>query len=195
MKNKKSNLKWWLIGAGVLILIILGAGIGMYNDLVSKDVTITEKWGNLESQYQRRIDLIPNLVTTVKAYATHEKELFTKITELRSRWASAKTADDKMAVATGIDEVTKQLQTVINVAVENYPQLKANENFLSLQDELAGTENRVNVARVEYNAAVGSYNKAVRTMPKSIIASMFEFEQKKMFEAAEGAENAPKVTF
>lgn len=191
MKQKKSNLKWWLIGAGVLILLILGAGIGMYNDLVSKDVTITEKWGNVESQYQRRIDLIPNLVSTVKGYATHERDLFTQITELRSQWAGAKTIDDKITAAQGLDGAISRLMMV----VENYPQLKANENFLSLQDELAGTENRVNVARVEYNAAVGSYNKAVRTMPKNIIASMFGFEQKKMFEAQEGAENAPKVTF
>ncbi len=191
MKQQKSNLKWWLIGAGVLILVLIAWGVGSYNRLIVLDSGVAEKWANVETQYQRRIDLIPNLVSTVKGYATHEKDLFTQITELRSQWASATNVNDKINAAQGLEGVVSKLLMV----AEAYPQLKANENFLSLQDELAGTENRVSVERTRYNEAVKAYNIAVQRIPTNIIASMFGFEQKTMFEAAAGAETAPTVTF
>ena len=159
--------------------------------LVSLDANAKEKWANVETQYQRRFDLIPNLVSTVKGYAAHEEKLFTEITEMRSRWQNAPTIDDKVTAANGLEGAIGRLLMV----VENYPVLKASENFLSLQDELAGTENRVSVERTRYNEAVKQYNVATKRIPTSIIASMFGFKEKKMFEAAEGAENAPKVTF
>lgn len=190
-KTKSSNLKWWLIGAGVLILVLIAFGVGTYNRLIALEGGVAEKWANVETQYQRRIDLIPNLVSTVKGYATHEKDLFTQITELRSQWAGAKTVDDKINAAQGLEGVVSKLLMV----AEAYPQLKANENFLSLQDELAGTENRVAVERTRYNEAVLAYNVAIKRVPTNLLAGMFGFEPKSMFEAQAGAENAPKVTF
>lgn len=192
-KKEKSKMKSW-ITIGIIAAIILAmAGwiIGGYNTLVTQDNNVGEKWGNVESQYQRRVDLIPNLVSTVKGYAAHEDKLFTEITELRSRWQGATTVDDKMNAANGLEGAIGRLMVV----VENYPDLKASENFLSLQDELAGTENRVAVARQDYNGAVKKYNDAVRKVPTNIIASIFSFEQKESFKAAEGAEKAPEVTF
>ena len=191
MKTKKSNMKWWLIGAGALLLILIAWGFGTYNKLITLDNTAQEKWGNVETQYQRRIDLIPNLVSTVKGYATYEQETFAKITQLRSQWAGAGTIDDKITAAQGMDSAISRLLLV----AENYPELKANENFLSLQDELAGTENRISVERTRYNEAVRNYNIATQKVPTNMIAGMFGFEQKKMFEADKGAETAPKVTF
>ena len=192
-KKEKSKMKSW-ITIGIIAAIILAmAGwiIGGYNTLVTQDNNVGEKWGNVESQYQRRVDLIPNLVSTVKGYAAHEEKLFTEITELRSRWQGATTVDEKMNAANGLEGAIGRLMVV----VENYPDLKASENFLSLQDELAGTENRVAVARQDYNAAVKKYNDAVRKVPTNIIASIFGFERKESFEAAEGAEKAPEVAF
>ena len=193
MKNQKtkSNLKWWLIGAGVLILVLIAFGVGTYNRLIALEGGVAEKWANVETQYQRRIDLIPNLVSTVKGYATHERDLFTQITELRSQWANAKTVDAKINAAQGLESVVSKLLMVS----EAYPQLKANENFLSLQDELAGTENRVAVERTRYNEAVLAYNVAIKRVPTNLLAGMFGFEPKSMFEAQAGAEKAPTVTF
>ena len=192
-KTQKTNMKKWII-IGVIALLVLamvGWFIGSYNMLVSLDANAKEKWANVETQYQRRFDLIPNLVSTVKGYAAHEEKLFTEITKLRSQWQNAPTIDDKVTAANGLEGAIGRLLMV----VENYPVLKASENFLSLQDELAGTENRVSVERTRYNEAVKQYNVATKRIPTSIIASMFGFKEKKMFEAAEGAENAPKVTF
>lgn len=192
-KKEKSNMKLWItIGViALLVLALVGWFIGSYNMLVSLDANAKEKWANVESQYQRRFDLIPNLVSTVKGYAAHEEKLFTEITEMRSRWQGATSIDDKVEAANGLEGAIGRLLMV----VENYPVLKASENFLSLQDELAGTENRVSVERVRYNEAVKQYNVAIKRIPTNIIAGMFGFKEKKMFEAAEGAENAPKVTF
>jgi len=192
-KKEKSKMKLWItLGVvALLVLALVGWFVGSYNMLVSLDANAKEKWANVESQYQRRFDLIPNLVSTVKGYAAHEEKLFTEITEIRSRWQGATNTDDKVAAANGLEGAIGRLLMV----VENYPVLKASENFLSLQDELAGTENRVSVERVRYNEAVKSYNVAIKRIPTNIIAGMFGFKEKKMFEAAEGAENAPKVTF
>jgi LemA protein len=192
-KKEKSKMKLW-ITLGVLALIVLalvGWFIGSYNTLVTLDNTAIEKWANVESQYQRRFDLIPNLVSTVKGYAAHEEQLFTEITKLRSQWQSASTIDDKVTAANGLEGAIGRLMVV----VENYPVLKASENFLSLQDELAGTENRISVERTRYNEAVKQYNIATKRIPTNIIASMFGFKEKKMFEAEAGSEKAPKVTF
>jgi LemA protein len=148
----------------------------------------------VEVQYQRRFDLIPNLVNTVKGYAAHEEKLFTEITALRSQWQTARSAGDvngAIAAAQGADGAISRLLLV----AENYPNLKASENFLSLQDELAGTENRVVFSRNKYNEAVRAYNTAIRRFPTSIIAGIFGFEKKTLFEAQAGAENAPQVSF
>lgn len=190
-KKEKSNAKWWLLGISIVLLALVFGGVYSYNRLIALEGAVSGAWGNVESQYQRRFDLIPNLVSTVKGYAAHEEKLFTEITEMRSRWQGAKTVDDKVTAANGLEGAIGRLLVV----VENYPVLKANENFLSLQDELAGTENRVSVERIRYNEAVMNYNIAIKRVPTNLFAKAFGFKEKKMFEAEAGAEKAPKVTF
>lgn len=187
-KAKNNTTLWIILGAVALILITF---VGMYNSLVSLDTSVDEAWANVQGQYQRRADLIPNLVTTVKAYAEHEEGVLTALTEARSAWANAGTPTEQMAAASGMDSALSRLMVV----VENYPNLKANENFLSLQDELAGTENRVATARGRFNEAVKNYNRKVRSFPSNMIAGMFNFELKESFEAQLGTEVAPTVEF
>jgi len=165
--------------------------MGSYNGLVNADEEVTQAWGNVESAYQRRIDLIPNLVATVEGYKIHEKEVLTEITEARSKITQAQTP----AELTSGDAALNSALARLLVVVENYPNLKANENFLSLQDELAGTENRIKVERDRYNEAVKKMNVKVRRFPSNIVAGMFGFETKEVFEAEEGAEIAPEVSF
>lgn len=174
----------------ILALVVLIGGwlIGSYNSLITMNEDVNNAWAQVETQYQRRVDLIPNLVETIKGYASHEKETFTKIAELRSGYQKAKTPSELQAV-------DAQLKSAINIAVEAYPQLKANENFLALQDELAGTENRISVARKDYNTIVTVFNKRVKQFPMNIISGMLGFEPRNLFEAAPGAENAPQVNF
>ncbi len=184
------------IGIGIAIVLVIGFlwFIGSYNGLVSKDETANAAWADVEVQYQRRMDLIPNLVSTVKGYAAHEEKLFTEITALRSQWQTARSAGDvngAIAAAQGADSAISRLLLV----AENYPQLKASENFLSLQDELAGTENRVAFSRNKYNEAVRVYDTAIRRFPTNIIAGLFGFDKKTLFEAQAGAESAPQVSF
>lgn len=187
------------LSAGWIALIVIGAivllgvlwFIGSYNGLVRADETVNEKWANVQTAYQRRADLIPNLVETVKGYAAHEKEVFTAVTEARAAIMKAKTPAQLQAADT---QLTAALKTLFAVA-ENYPNLKANENFLSLQDELAGTENRVKVERDLYNKAVKDYSIKIRRFPTNIVANMFGFGKKEMFEAEEGTEKAPEVRF
>lgn len=181
------------IGIGVLVVLVLtGLFIwGAYNGLVTSEVAVDEASANVDTSYQRRYDLIPNLVETVKGYAKHESELFTEITALRSQWASASTVGEKQSASAALEGSLGRLLLV----AENYPQLKANENFLSLQDELAGTENRISVARTRYNEAVRTYNTVLRTFPRNMVASMFGFTTREFYEADAGAENAPKVSF
>jgi LemA protein len=186
----KRKFKTWWIVVGVVALFIL-IFIASYNGLVNADEEVDRAWGNVESAYQRRIDLIPNLIETVKGYQIHEQELLTEITEARSQVAQASTPS-------GLAEGNAMLGSALSrllVVVENYPDLKANENFLSLQDELAGTENRVKVERDNYNKAVKKLNVKVRRFPSNIIASMFGFERKEAFEAEAGADIAPDVSF
>ncbi len=178
-----------IIAAIVLIGIIF---ISAYNGIVSKHETITAKWAQVENQLQRRNDLIPNLVNTVKGYAAHEKTLFEDITNARSQWAKANTVDEKVKAASAIDSAISRLLMV----VENYPNLKADQTFLKLQDELAGTENRIATERMRYNEAVRDYNITVRMFPGNIIAGMYGFKPAtEYFKAESTAKAVPEVKF
>ncbi len=186
---KKKNNKMWLYGIGIAVLLIMFWVIGSYNGLVNSDETVNEKWANVQTAYQRRADLIPNIVETVQQYADHEKDVFTTVTEARARVGSASTPGELNAAG---EEMNSAISRLLLVA-ENYPQLKANENFLSLQDELAGTENRIKTERDIFNKAVKTYNVKVRRFPTNLIAGIFNFEKKDMFEAVQGTETAPEV--
>jgi len=183
-----SKIKSWWIVLGVVVLLALWAG-GTYNSLVSSQENLNEKWNNIQADYQRRADLIPNLVSIVKSYAQYEANVFTQVTQARSMWTNAKTQADQMTAANAMDSALARLIAV----AENYPELKANENYLSLQDELAGTENRIKFSRTEFNNAVKTYNTKVRSFPTNLLAGMFGFETKQGFEAQAGAETAPNV--
>jgi len=180
----------------VLVVLVIFVAIaisifGSYNGLVSSDEAVTSSWSQVENQLQRRMDLIPNLVNTVKGYASHEEKIFTEVTKARENLIGAGTVGDK---AKADQELTGSLSRLLAIA-ENYPELKADTNFRQLSDELAGTENRIAVSRMDYNNAVQSYNVKVRRFPTSIIAGMFNFQQRDYFEAAGGAKEAPKVEF
>ena len=168
-----------IILAVVAILVIWV--VSVYNGLVTMDENVSGQWANVETQYQRRADLIPNLVNTVKGYASHEKETLEGVVEARSK-------------ATQIKVDAEGLGKLLAIT-ENYPDLKANQNFLELQAQLEGTENRINVARKNFNDAAQSYNTNIRRFPKNIFAGMFGFDKKAYFEAEEGSEKAPKVEF
>ncbi len=179
---------------GIILLIMAPVflpGCGMYNSLVSLDEGVKEAWSQVETQLQRRYDLIPNYVETVKGYAAQEKEVFIKVTEARSKVGQAQSIPDKIEAN---NELTSALSRLL-VVVEQYPQLKSNENFIRLQDELAGTENRIAVARRRYNEVVKTYNVAVRSFPQNLVAKMFSFQKAAFFEAPEAAKEVPKVKF
>ncbi len=183
--------KFLLIVLGIII-IIAGIYISGYNKLVNYDESIKAAWSQVENVMQRRNDLIPNLVNTVKGYAKHEKEVFENVTKARSAWAQAKTVDDKVKASSELDSAISRLLLV----AENYPQLKANVNFQALQDELAGTENRIAVERKRYNEVVQAYNITVRKFPTNIIAGIAGFKQKEVyFKAEEKAKEVPVVDF
>ncbi|MCX8178601.1 MAG: LemA family protein [Candidatus Aenigmarchaeota archaeon] len=160
-----------------------------YNSLVTKELKVENRWADLQAQYQRRIDLIPNLVESVKGYAQFEQSTLTKITQLRTQWMTASSADEKISVGTQLDSEFSRLLLVF----ENYPELKTVETVNNLMVQLEGTENRIAVARRDYNDAVRDYNLMLRKFPSNIIAGMFGFEKKPFFEAQPGAEVAPKV--
>ncbi len=185
-------MKSFLIGLAAVAIVIAIAFVSAYNGIISKHETVTAKWAQVENQLQRRNDLIPNLVNTVKGYAAHEKTLFEDITKARSQWASANTLDDKVKAAANVDSALARLMVV----VENYPTLKADQTFLSLMDELSGTENRIAVERMRYNEAVQSYNITVRSFPGNIVAGMFGYRPAtSYFKAEEKAKNVPEVKF
>jgi LemA protein len=188
-ETKKNTSKIVLIIVAAIVLLAIFWVIGAYNGLVRSQENVNEKWANVEADYQRRFDLIPNLVATVKAYSDYEGQLLTAVTAARSAWTQAGNAQQQMQAAGQLDSVLSRLLVVL----ENYPNLKASENYLSLQDELAGTENRIKYSRTEFNNAVKTYNIKLRTFPTSIIAGMFNFEQRDMFESTSGAEQAPNV--
>lgn len=177
----------------VLVIVVLGLFVGgIYNSLVGLDQNVKQNWAQVENQLQRRYDLIPNLVETVKGYAKHEKEVFENVTRARSAWAQAKTPSDKVAAANQVEGALARLMVV----VENYPQLQAAVNFRALQDELAGTENRLAVARMRYNEAVQVYNTTARRVPTVFFVRLFGFDPEKIFfKAEEPAKEAPKVKF
>ena len=197
--EKKSNKKGWII-AGVVILVIALWGISGYNGLVSMDENVNGKWANVETQYQRRSDLIPNLVSTVKGYAKHESQTLEAVMAARSQATQVKidpsncTPQQLAAYQKAQGDVTTALGKLLAIT-ENYPDLKANQNFLELQSQLEGTENRINVARKDFNDSAKKYNTSLRRFPRNIIASMFGFEKRNYFEAEAGAEKAPKVEF
>lgn len=179
---------------GILVFIIVVFVIwfaGTYNSLVSADQDVNAKWSQVENQYQRRADLIPNLVETVKGYAKHESSTFEGIAQARSNWAGAKTQDDKIKAAGEMDSALSRLMLV----VEAYPDLKASASFTTLQAQLEGTENRISTERMRYNEAVMAYNVKIKRVPTSIVAGMYGYKEKPFFKAAEGAEKAPKVNF
>ena len=188
------SLKTLLIVVGILIVIImipLSYLRGTYNTLVTMDEGVKAAWAQVENQLQRRYDLIPNLVETVKGYAAHEKEVFIKVTEARSKVAGAGSISDKISANNQLSSALARLLVV----VERYPDLKANTNFIRLQDELAGTENRISVERRRFNETVRIYNTKIRSFPTNIIAGMFGFEKATFFEVPKERQEAPKVKF
>lgn len=185
----------------IIVVAILGiGGCSSYNGLVKGEESVTAAWAQVESQYQRRADLIPNLVATVKGYAEHESSTLQAVTEARNKAtgitidANNMTQEDLNRFQQAQDELGKSLGRLIAVS-EAYPDLKANENFKDLQAQLEGTENRISVARQDFNKAAQAYNTSVRSFPKNIFASIFGFEKKAYFQAAAGSEEAPKVEF
>ena len=186
--------KTLLVILGVLafiVFIIVVWFIGTYNSLVATNQDVNAKWSQVENQYQRRADLIPNLVNTTKGYATHESSTLEKVTQARSQWAGAKTQGDKMKAASEMDSALSRLMLV----VEAYPDLKASSNFATLQAQLEGTENRISTERMRYNEAVRDYNTKIKGIPTSIVADMYGYKDKPFFEATAGAENVPVVNF
>jgi len=185
-------MKKILIGLIIAVVLIAAWIISVYNGIVVKHETIPAKWAQVESQLQRRNDLIPNLVNTVKGYASHEKTVFEEVTAARSQWAKASTMDEKVKAAGAVDAALGRLILV----AENYPNLKADNTFLKLMDELSGTENRIAVERMRYNEAVKDYNISVRMFPGNIIAGMLGFKPAtEYFKAEEKAKAVPEVKF
>lgn len=188
-----------IIIVAVVAVIAIWA-ISGYNSLVGMDENVSNQWANVETQYQRRADLIPNLVNTVKGYAAHEKETLEGVIAARSQATQIK-VDPTDLTPEKLAEYQKaqgQLATALGkllAITENYPDLKANQNFLELQAQLEGTENRINVARKNFNDSAKTYNTTIRRFPKNILAGMFGFDKRAYFEAAEGAEQAPQVQF
>ncbi len=184
----------------ILALILLMGGCNNYNAFVDKDENVENAWSKVQSAYQRRADLIPNLVATVKGYAEHERGTLEAVTSARAR-ATSITIDPANATKEQLQqfseaqsELSKSLGRLMMIS-ENYPDLKANANFRELQAQLEGTENRIKVERDRFNDSVTTFNKSVRKFPASFFASIFGFSQKAQFSAQEGAENAPKVKF
>ena len=192
MKNKKL----WVILAvvavvAILIFAIIASLVGTYNGLVEKQAEVDQKFAQVQTVLQRRSDLIPNLVSTVKGYAAHEEEVYTAIADARAALSGAKTPEE-------LSEANGELDSAISrllVVVENYPDLKASANFTALQDELAGAENRISTERGRYNEAVKVYNTAIKKFPNNIFAGMFGFTAADYFEADEGAQKVPEVNF
>ena len=204
--QKQDSLKKIMMGTLVAVVIVVvmmgGTVMFQYNKMVSLDELVQTKWGQVENVYQRRFDLIPNLVNTVKAYAEHEKELFQMITDARTKAGGVLNISDeilnnpdsfrKFQAAQG--ELSYVLRRMMAV-VEQNPNIKADQNFLALQAQLEGTENRISVERKRFNEAVQQYNSYMKKFPQVMIAGMFGFKEKVYFKAEEGAENAPAVTF
>lgn len=185
--------KWIILGVVALAVILLIAGVaGSYNSLVSAQADVENKQANIQTQLQRRADLIPNFVTTVKGYTDYEQETLTAVTEARSAVAQA---GDAGSLSQASEQLDGAISVWVNAVTEAYPDLKANQNYIALQDELAGTENRIAVARQDYNESVKAYNTLIRKFPKNILAGMFGFDQADYFEADSDAQDVPDVSF
>ena len=191
MDSKKKTLLIVLVVIVVLAIAVYSFFAGNYNKFVQMDVGIKAAWSQVENQLQRRYDLIPNLVETVKGYAKQEKDVLVEVTNARSKVGGAGTIPDKIAANNQLTGALSRLMVV----VEKYPDLKSNQNFMKLQDELAGTENRIAVERMRYNEAVKVYNEAIRSFPANILAGMYGFKEAAFFEAPKDAKEAPKVKF
>jgi len=195
--------KGWIVLIVVLVILLMIYSFfkNNYNALVTLEENVNQSWAQVGNQYQRRADLIPNLVETVKAYAAHEKETFTAVTEARAKVGQLTVTPEVLnnpEAFAKFQQVQGEISSVLTrlMAVsENYPQLKANENFLALQSQLEGTENRISVERKRFNEAVQGYNTTIRRFPTNMLAGMFGFEKKLYFEAQPGAETAPAVKF
>jgi len=200
---KKGLIVGCSIAGGVLLIVAILViwGISAYNNLVTLNESVNQSWSQVENQYQRRADLIPNLVNTVKGYANFEKGVLTDVTEARakvSQMTVTKDILDDPAAFQKFQSMQGQLSGALSrllVTVENYPDLKANENFLQLQAQLEGTENRIAVERRKFNETVQSYNTSIKRFPNSIFASLFNFKDKQYFKATTGSETPPKVQF
>lgn len=180
--------KMWLIilgGIAVVALMLMGS----YNSLVTQSTAIDGQWAQVETQYQRRFDLIPNLVESTKGFLKQEQTIFDAIAQARTQYSGAKTVDEKVGAASSLDSALSRLLLI----VENYPNLKSNETVAKLMDELAGTENRISVERRRFNELVQNYNTSIKTLPTSLIAGMLGFGPRQYFEAVDGAETPPKV--
>ncbi|MCK4644444.1 LemA family protein [bacterium] len=192
MKTRKGNALWVIIVLIVIVLLGVLWVAGIYNKIVSLDESVNKTVSEIDNQLQRRADLIPNLISTVKGYMEHEKEIFVSIADARQMMITAKSMGEKI-------QANGQLQSALGrlfAIAENYPDLKANETFLNLMDELSGTENRIAVARKRYNGSLEKYNISVRTFPGVMIARFFNFQIKEdYFKAPEAAKEVPKVVF
>ncbi len=184
-------MKKLLIGVAVLAVLFIFPLVSAYNRLVSLREQVDLYWSQIETQMQRRADLIPNLVNTVKGYASHEKEIFKYVADARAKLAGARTRQERIQANAQLDAALSRLLAVI----ENYPQLKADQTFIRLMDELAGTENRIAVARIRYNEAVRNYNIAIKKFPTNIVARLFGFQEQPYFKAEQGKTEVPKVKF
>lgn len=184
----------------VAILIIMGMCVSSYNSMVSKDEAVSSQWGNVQNAYQRRAELIPNLVGTVKGYAAHEQQTLTQVIEARAKATQINLSADQLTEENlqKYQEAQGQLSQALGrlmLVKEQYPELKANQNFMALQDELTGTENRISTERNKFNEMARDYNAYIRSFPKNIIASMSGFDKKAYFQADQAAQSAPKVEF
>lgn len=190
-----------LVVIGVIVVGLVMWGMGIYNSLVGLDESVSSAWSQVESQYQRRADLIPNLVNTVKGYAQQEKDVLLGVTEARAKVGQITVTKDVLEDPNAFskfqaaqDQLSGALSRLLAVA-ENYPNLKSNENFMALQTQLEGTENRIAVERNRYNTTVQTFNTTIRKFPGSLIAGFTGFREKQYFKSREGAENAPEVKF
>jgi LemA protein len=191
MDSKKKTL---IIVLAVIVFLAIAAYsffAGNYNKFVQLDTTVKSSWAQVENQLQRRYDLIPNLVETVKGYAKQEKDVLVEVTNARAKVGGAGTVPDKIAANNQLSGALSRLMVV----VERYPDLKSNQNFMALQDELAGTENRIAVERMRYNEAVQIYNQTIKSFPSNLLAGMYGFKDAAFFEAPKEAKGAPKVKF
>ena len=191
MDSKKKIIIVILVIIGLLVVSAYSFFAGNYNKFVQLDQGVKSAWAQVENQLQRRFDLIPNLVEAVKGYAKQEKDVMIEVTNARSRVGGAATVSDKIAAN---NELSGALSRLL-VVMEKYPDLKSNQNFLHLQDELAGTENRIAVERMRYNEAVKVYNQAIKSFPANLLAGMFGFKDGVFFDAPKEAKQAPKVQF